>query len=576
MTGLRRALVAIGIAGLVWAAIVEAVIATSDHATNRSVTLVFGVAIGLSFMFTGLFAWWRRPENRFGALMVAVGFAWGLNGLIHANDAVVFTIAGVLSAVYLACLIQLLLAFPSGRIESRSERTLLTVAWAAVIVIPLAAALFSDDFGVGPHQPRNVILIAHDRTVADAIQSVGNLVAFGIAAVLVVILVRRWRGASPLQRRSLAPVFATGIALTGGLAALALVELSPAPQHAVDAVSILPLAAFGALPYAFLVGLGRSRYSRAGALTQLVAGLSERAALRDSLADALGDPGLRVLYRRRGRFEFVYADGSRAELPAGATLVEDGREVLGALVHDPVLEDEPELLAAATSAAAVAMENERLDAELRARVAELQDARERYLRAGLEERRRLERDLHDGAQQRLVALSLRLGLAQSRIATDPRGAAELLAAAREELNQALGELRELARGIHPAILTDRGLDAALEALADRSPVRVALDATPDRRLPGAVEAAAYFVVAESLTNVARYARAAEAHVAVTRVNGSAVVEVRDDGVGGADAGHGTGLQGLADRLAVLDGRLDVHSPAGGGTLVRATIPCASS
>src|SRR5205807_7915578 len=124
--------------------------------------------------------------------------------------------------------------------------------------------------------------------------------------------------------------------------------------------------------------------------------------------------------------------------------------------------------------------------------------------------------------------------------TDPRGAAELLAAAREELNQALGELRELARGIHPAILTDRGLDAALEALADRSPVRVALDATPDRRLPGAVEAAAYFVVAESLTNVARYARAAEAHVAVMRVNGSAVVEVRDDGVGGADAGHGTG------------------------------------
>jgi signal transduction histidine kinase len=191
----------------------------------------------------------------------------------------------------------------------------------------------------------------------------------------------------------------------------------------------------------------------------------------------------------------------------------------------------------------------------------------------MEERRRLERDLHDGAQQRLVSLSLQLGLARSRVDSDPAAAGRLLDAARDELNQALAELRELARGIHPAILTDRGLDAALVALADRAPVRVALDETPSERLPGAIEAAAYFVVAESLTNVAKYAGAAEAHVSVSRHNGHAVVEVRDDGIGGADAAHGTGLSGLSDRLAVLDGRLEVHSPPGEGTLVRATIPC---
>src|SRR6185436_18756173 len=177
------------------------------------------------------------------------------------------------------------------------------------------------------------------------------------------------------------------------------------------------------------------------------------------------------------------------------------------------------------------------------------------------------------AQQRLVALSLQLGLARAQVDRDPESAGRMLDAARDELRQALEELRELARGIHPAILTDRGLDAALESLVDRSPLPVAVDETPGERLPTAVEAAAYFVVAESLTNVAKYAGAHEAHVRVARQNGSAIIEVSDDGVGGADASGGTGLRGLADRLAALDGRLEVLSPHGEGTIIRATIPC---
>jgi signal transduction histidine kinase len=211
---------------------------------------------------------------------------------------------------------------------------------------------------------------------------------------------------------------------------------------------------------------------------------------------------------------------------------------------------------------------------LRTRVDDLRDARQRILSAADEERRRIERDLHDGAQQRLVAVTLTLRLAQSRIETDPAGAAELVAQAREEAQLAIDELRELARGIHPALLSDRGLGAALEALATRAPVPVQVSGVPADRLCDRVEACAYFVTAEALTNVAKYANATEAFVDLSLEDGYLRLRVRDDGVGGADPSRGTGLMGLQDRLAALDGRLEVESPTGGGTVVRADIPCA--
>jgi signal transduction histidine kinase len=576
MIGLRRALLAIGAAGLIATVAVVVLVLQSDHEPNKTSTVLLGGVLGLGFIATGLFAWWRRPENRFGALMTAVGFAWYLSALTESNTALLFTIGLVLNGAIWGVVVMMLLAFPTGRIEGRGPRMIVVLTWVAAITIPLGQVLFTEDFGLTGSQPDDLLLITQNQTVADVISGLGNLLAVGVATALAVVLVRRWRTGTRVQRRSYAPVYVTGAVLAGGLVVGALLDLAGAPQGVQDTLFTVPLLALAAMPYAFLVGLGRTRYFRAGALTQMVTGLSRRHGICASLSEALSDPTLEVLYRRPGRDEFVDTQGAHAEVPDGATLVEHDGEVIGAIVHDPALGEEPELLAAASSAAAVAMEQERLDAELRARVAELQDARARYLRSGLEERRRLERDLHDGAQQRLVALSLQLGLAKSRIATDPEAAGELLEAARAELGHALEELRELARGIHPAILTDRGLDAALEALADRAPVRVAVDETPAERLPGAVEAAAYFVVAESLTNVAKYARAGEAHVSVTRVNGSAVVEISDDGVGGADTGQGTGLRGLADRLAVLDGVLEISSPPGEGTTVRATIPCASS
>jgi signal transduction histidine kinase len=236
---------------------------------------------------------------------------------------------------------------------------------------------------------------------------------------------------------------------------------------------------------------------------------------------------------------------------------------VGAIVHDAGAE--PEAVAAVAAAAGLAMRSERLEAALRR-------SRARILEAGLKERRRLERNLHDGAQQRLVALSLSLRVVQGTVHKDPAKAAELLAGAGEELTLALEELRELARGLHPAVLSDRGLQAAVEALAVRSPLPVKVVEVPGERLPEPVEAAAYFVIAEALTNVAKYAQATTATVAVRRVNGHAHVEIRDDGVGGADPDRGSGLRGLADRVGALDGTLALDSPAGSGTTLRAEIP----
>ena len=216
---------------------------------------------------------------------------------------------------------------------------------------------------------------------------------------------------------------------------------------------------------------------------------------------------------------------------------------------------------------------ERLRARaLRARVDDLRTARQRIIAAADAERRRIERDLHDGAQQRMVAVAVTLGIAEARFATDPQGALELLQQAREEAQAAVKELRELARGIHPAVLSDHGLGPALEALASRAPVPVEVRGVPDEALPHDVEVCAYFVTAEALTNVAKYAHAGCASVELSVDGDRLRVQVSDDGIGGADLNSGTGLRGLRDRVEAVDGGLEIHSPPGGGTVVTAELP----
>jgi signal transduction histidine kinase len=300
------------------------------------------------------------------------------------------------------------------------------------------------------------------------------------------------------------------------------------------------------------------------------------APVRELLAESLGDHSVAIAYWLPDREMFVDERGRRVELPDPAsgrawTAVErDGRPV-AAIVHDAALDTSSELVQAAASASSLAIDNERLKADLRARLEELRQSRLRIVEATDATRRRIERDLHDGAQQQLVALALELRLLRARVGADGE-IAPLIDGLSDRLSSALAELRELARGIHPSILTDRGLGPAIASLAARAPVIVHSDIAVDERLPPPVEAAAYFLVAEALTNVAKYAQASEVTIDVRRENGAVLVDVADDGVGGADVAGGTGLRGLHDRVAAVDGELTIESPPGAGTRLRARIP----
>jgi len=297
-------------------------------------------------------------------------------------------------------------------------------------------------------------------------------------------------------------------------------------------------------------------------------------AVREALAESIGDRRLAIAYWLPERSSFVDEHGLPVDLPepeSGRTwtaVEHEGRRV-AAIIHDAELDARPELVRAAAAGSVLALTNERLKAELRARVEEVRASRARIVEASMDARRRLERDLHDGAQQQLVSLSLDLQLIKNRVDPDTVG---LVDASLEKLATALAELRELARGIHPAILSDRGLSAALPALVERSPFPVECNVKVTERLPPAVEAAAYFVVAEALTNVAKYSGAQEASVVVRHAGDCIEVEVSDQGIGGADPIAGSGLRGLEDRVSALDGSLSVLSPEGEGTKIVARLP----
>ena len=581
MTSLARALWAVAFAAVIAGAAASAIAVSSSHVEAPGATIAVGLLITWSFVGAGLYAWWRRPASRFGALMTLVGFTFLLASLTSSDDSVVFTAGVLLSSVYYVAFAHMLLAYPDGRLEHRWHGRLLAGAYVLAIVGPLPMLLWG--FGEGYECegcPPSALLLEQDATLRTVFTAI--VAAIGIAFTIVVlgILVRRWRDATPPQRRAFAPLLWSGVALLA-LVAAALGSDAAGITGLTDVVGYLSLFVFASVPWVFLIGLVRGRVVRAGAVSELLLRLGEApgtGTLRCRLADALGDRSLQLVFWLDDKSRWVDAEGCPVEMPrdddparAWTEVGLEGRRV-GAIVHDISLCQDPETLRSVAAAAGLAMEHERLQAQLRARVEELRASRARIVEAGTHERRRLERNLHDGAQQRLVALSLTLRLAQGKLRKDPDHADTLLTAAQQELDLALGELRELARGIHPAILSDRGLGAALEALAGRAPIPVTLDELPRDRLPEAIEAAAYFVVAEALTNVVKYAHASQATVRVARYNGSAIVEVADDGVGGADPGRGSGLNGLADRISALDGRMRIESPAGAGTTLRAEIP----
>ena len=562
----------------VLAAVGVLALAQGEVRAGTTAEAVLQIVAGLSFVGCGLIASRRRPDVSTGTLMVVAGFLVFASTLQQSDNSVAFTIALVTTGLPLAVLAHLLLTFPDGRLHSRAERRLVVLVYVVAGLLQALMLMFmSYRFVSFCPCPENLLFVADDEGIHMALMDAQQILGVVMTVGVVAVLVHRWRIASPPLRRAMGPVAVTGGA-TIALLGAQLLSAEAFSRTAMDTFSALQEIAFASVPVAYLAGLFRARLAR-GAVSDLVVALRdapEPGRLRAVLAEALRDPSLEVVYWLDTRHGYVDLDGRPVDLPAGddraVTEIERHGDRVAALVHDPALREEPGTLEAVTAAAGLALENERLFADLRAQLEALRESRARIVEAGDTERRRLERNLHDGAQQRLVSMSLGLGIAAEKVDDDPAAAHRLIEGAREELTQALAELRELAEGIHPAVLTDRGLASALESLAARAPLPVTIAGALSARPEPAVESALYFAVAEALTNVAKYADATEVELVLGDDGGEIAVTVRDDGRGGASLDKGTGLRGLVDRLGAVGGRLELDSPPGRGTIVRAVVP----
>jgi len=526
-------------------------------------------AVGCSFVASGLVAWSRR-ENRLGPLMTLIGLTWFARPLVDVDSSPVFTGAIWLQDTWFLLFALFLLSLPYGRLTSRFD--FLTMGLLIVVALPLELAwLFFFEAG----GPGNALVIWPNAEVADAIDWGQRGLVFLGSSFLAVTLWARWLEATAPLRRILIPALIGGAAVLVSTVTTVLSKFVVPPQSE----RWIELCAFIAVPVAVLAGMLRARLARSSVGDVFVALQANPPpeALREALADALDDASLELAFWLPDYGTYADLSGRSLELPLGiskraATPVERSGKPVAVLVHDASLLEEPELLEAVGAAAGIALENARLHAELHARLEELRGSRARIVEAGQSERQRLERDLHDGAQQRLIALSLELKLLEHELSGNS-DVTRRLDDAQDEITQSLEELRAVARGIHPAVLTGHGLAVALEQVAARASVPVRLAVGADGRFPEQVEVAAYYVVAESLTNIDKHACASRASVQIEQVSEGLVVEVVDDGVGGADSEQGSGLRGLADRVEALGGRLRVWTPHGGGTRVRAEIPC---
>ena len=518
---------------------------------------------------SGLALWRLRPENRTGLLLVLAGILWTIGGIRAYRNPWAFGVGQCFDGSQDLVLAHLLIAYPSGRLGRRSLRVLVTAGY-GLFVLGVVETITMD-------LPRrvNAFAVWHAPGLHSTLSTIDSIGAGIYATTGIAIIGWRWLRAGYSRRRVLGPVLLAALFFAFADAVDQIVPAIVGSEPGI--VFFPPLVARLLIPLAFLFGLVRARLDRL-VVGDLVLELDASGAgtMQAALARALHDPGLRVGYRLDDGDEFVDSEGKTLVLPVedpnhAVTYVARGDTQLAAIVHEHALLEQPALIEAVSAAVGLALDNERLHAQLRNQLEILRASRARLVRTADSERRRLERDLHDGAQQRLLALGLALNMLRARV--DDAESAQLLAEAEEELATAVSELRELARGIHPAILTDQGLAAAARTLASRSAVPVEVVANGGR-FPPAVETAGYYVIAEALANVTRYAHAGRARIEIREAAGLALIEVSDDGVGGADSRRGTGLAGLADRVGALDGRLVVESAAGTGTTVRAEIPCA--
>ena len=581
---MRARLVAIWLAGAaLCAAMVVGAIREGWPPADEAAVTYAGVLVAITI---GLVVWQRRPDTRTGVLLTAYPLAAVLADawFVFPSSELATTVGLAMTLAAAPILVHAVLSYPTGRLTTRLDRGFVGVAYAFAVLYALPYLLLYDPRA--PNDPSVWEWPTHAQAFThvawydiDGILNVLDAVLLVLTVVFLGLLIRKIASSSRAGRGVVLPV--AGAALFAAAQFALQIALYGEQVNSWTSSSwfwIVTLAGL-AVPLSLAAGLLWGRSARS-AVADLVVDLERTppGSVRDALARALGDPALELALWLPERASYVDAQGRPRELPApgsdrAVTVLGPGEAPVAALVHDPALLERGALLEAAGAAARLALENERLQAELRAQLAELRSSRARIVSVGDAERRRLERDLHDGAQQRLLSLGLALHLVRAHLGADANGAAELLAEADVELRAALDELRELARGIHPAVLTEQGLDPALHSLAERSPVPVTFVDLPAERLPAPTEAAAYFMVSEALANVAKYARASGVRVTLRRDGDRLRVDVDDDGVGGADPAHGSGLRGLFDRVHALDGELEVISQPGCGTHLHAAIPC---
>jgi len=569
------------VAGAGVAALIGAVYLAAHQPSNRPTEpdAVLTVVLGVSLLGCGLASWHARPENRLGRVMVLTAFGFFASQLTEASAAWMYTVGTAVQYAWLIGFLYLLLTFPSGRLSGRLDRWLMG-AILALMCLPVLAMLDGNKAGLRCAEcPDNLIQIVHNNQEALNLLGLQRLLGSLMLVVIVVVLVRRWRRASSARRRAVAPVLVAGCATFLALAVTATLDLFGDPLNSLPANVFFYLTA--TVPIAVMFVLLQRQLARGGVAGLVVelGALRPDTDLRQALARTLGDSSLELAFWFPAERCYVDGDGAPVRLPEDddarrATLVERDGQPIAALLHDPFLDDNTELVQSVCAAASLALENERLQAELRARLVELQASRARLVGATDAERRRIERDLHDGTQQRLVSIAMSLGLLESKLPAQEGEARPLLRETREALVVALQELRELTHGINPPLLVERGLAAALDELCRRAALPTHLRLELDERLPDELESAAYFVASEGLTNAAKHSHASEVRVLAACAGGILTVEVADDGIGGAGTEGGSGLRGLADRVEALGGRFTVSSPPGRGTTLRAEIPCA--
>jgi signal transduction histidine kinase len=545
----------IGVLGTVWALSAEAI---ALQAGESPAAVLLDLAIGLTYLYGGLAIWGRAPANRTGAKMTAVGLTWFLAALDGSQIPIVGDLGGALGDVSAAFLLALVLSYPGGVLETTVDRVGIAVMLVGTTTISVIAM-----------QPGLSFLTEGGGVL---------YVALGLAVMASALILRRWLMAPPRTRSDLSPVLLAGAVYVVTTGVNIVRRIALVPDSTSELLVALVALAPAAVPVALLIGFYRQSERRLQALVDAIPDPIVRIGRDGRPLDAVGGthPAQGMATRTPGERRSGEArlateqDGTHAAVVRA--LDDDRLQSLDVVLDLPEGRRDLEVRLAPSGPDEVIAIVRDFTAQREAE-AEIRRSRARIVEAADAERRRVERNLHDGAQQRLVALSLALRRARAQLPDDADGAAAAtLEEASAQLKAALAELRELARGIHPAILTEAGLGPAIRSLAGSSPVEVALDLDLPPAMPAAVEAAAYFVVAEALTNVGKYADASRVVIRAAGGDAGLRIEVIDDGRGGADPTAGSGLRGLADRVAALGGRLEVRSRPGDGTSVIASFP----